>query len=219
MIRIIRNLLKCTSGATAVEFTLVLPLLLILLFGIIDGGRFVWEYNEAEKATQVGARMAVVTNVLASGLRDENYAGKVVDGTTLAPGARIPADALGVVKCDSSGCSCETSPCPSDLGTFDSDTFTNVLVARMQQIYPKITLDNVEVRYSGSGLGFAGSAVSGGGGGGGAVSETMEVSPLVTVTLKGIQFNPVTSLMLAGITMQSISTTLTSEDASGAYSN
>jgi hypothetical protein len=220
MNRIPTKLLICTGAATAAEFALVLPLFLILFFGIIDAGRFVWEYNEAEKAAQIGARVAIVTNVLAPGLRDENYAGKTVDGTVLAPGARIPAGALGVVKCDSSGCTCETAPCPADLGTFDSTTFNDVLVARMQQIDPRIAADNVEVRYSGSGLGFAGSTVSGGGGGGGGgSSETMEVSPLVTVTLKGLQFTPVTAFTLASISLPDLHTTLTAEDASGAYSN
>ena len=40
----------------------------ILLFAIIDGGRFAWEYNRAEKATQIGARMAVVTDVISTDL-------------------------------------------------------------------------------------------------------------------------------------------------------
>jgi len=75
-----RHLLRSTAGSSAAEFALVLPLFLILLFGVIDAGRFMWEYNQAEKATQVGARVAVVTNVLASQLRDENYAGQTVGG-------------------------------------------------------------------------------------------------------------------------------------------
>lgn len=211
-----RRLLKSRSGSSAAEFALVLPLFLILLFGVIDAGRFMWESNEAEKATQVGARVAIVTDVLSSGLRDEDYAGKTVGGTTLAPGDLIPAAALGSVMCTSTGCSCETAPCPSSLGTFNSATFTNVLVTRMKQMYPPITAANVVVRYKGSGFGLA-EASSGGGGGGG--TEQMEISPLVTVSLVNVQFRPLTTLTLKSITMPNFATTLTAEDASGQYSN
>jgi hypothetical protein len=214
MTRIWKRLIRSTSGASAVEFALVLPLFLILLLGTIDAGRFLWEYNEAEKATQVGARVAIVTDVLAPGLRDENYAGQTVNGVAIAPGGRIPAGALGTIMCNSTTCACETAPCPSNLGTFDSTTFTNVLLARMQAIDPTIQAENVEVRYSGSGLGTAGNA---GGGGGG--NETPEISPLVTVTLKDMTFTPITSLLFASISMPDLHTTLTAEDASGGYSN
>jgi hypothetical protein len=210
-----RRLLKSTLGSSAAEFGLVLPLFLVLLFGVIDAGRFMWESNEAEKATQVGARVAVVTNVLSSGLRDEDYAGKTVGGKTLAPGDAIPAGALGSLKCISTGCTCETAPCPS-VGTFDTTTFTTVLVTRMKQMYPAITAANVVVRYQGSGFGIA-EASSGGGGGGG--TEQMEISPLVTVTLTGVQFRPLTTFTLKAVTMPDFSTTLTAEDASGQYSN
>ena len=59
-----RKLLHDRSGSSAAEFGIVLPLLLMFLFGIIDAGRFMWTYNHAEKATQMGARMAVVTSPL-----------------------------------------------------------------------------------------------------------------------------------------------------------
>jgi hypothetical protein len=214
MMRTWKCLIRSTSGTSAVEFALVLPLFLVLLLGTIDAGRFLWEYNEAEKATQVGARVAIVTDVLAPGLRDENYAGKTVNGVAIASGGRIPAGALGTIMCNNTTCACETAPCPSNLGTFDSTTFTNVLLARMQAIDPTIQAENVEVRYSGSGLGTAGSA---GGGGGG--NETPEISPLVTVTLKDMTFTPITSMLFASIPMPDLHTTLTAEDASGEYSN
>jgi hypothetical protein len=209
-----RHLLRSTSGATAAEFGLLLPLFLVLLFAVIDGGRFVWEANEAEKATQVGARVAIVTDPLSSGLRDEDYAGKVVGGTTLAPGDLIPAAALGSVKCTSTGCTCETATCPSSLGTFNTTLFTDVIVKRMKQMYPSIKAENVVVRYKGSGFGIA--EASGGGGGG---TEQMEISPLVTVTLTGVQFRPLTTFTLKSVTMPDFATTLTAEDASGSISN
>src|SRR3954454_461795 len=108
MSTIVHRLLRSTAASIAAEFGLVLPLFLLLLFGVIDAGRFMWESNEAEKATQVGARVAIVTDPLSSGLRDEDYAGKVVGGKTLGPGDLIPAAALGSVKCTSTGCTCET---------------------------------------------------------------------------------------------------------------
>ena len=220
MIRSFAKLARSNSGASAAEFAIVLPIFLLFLFGVIDAGRFMWEYNRIEKATQVGARVAVVTNVLSSGLHDENYLNQTVGGTTITAGSRIPAGALGSLECTSSGCSCETQPCPSDLGTFDSDTFNNALVARMRQVYPGITAEDVQVRYSGSGFGFAGNAASGGGGGGGGTGTgEMEISPLVTVTVAGAKFVPISSFLLASITIPSVSATLTSEDASGVYSN
>lgn len=210
------KLLRCDRGASAAEFGLVLPLFLLMLLGVIDAGRFAWEYNKAEKATQVGARAAIVTDVLSSGLRDMDYAGETVGGETLASGDRIPAAALGTIVCTNTACTCETAPCPSNLGTFNSATFNNVLLERMKAIQPTIEAADVEVRYSGSGFGFA--EASGGGGGGGA-TEQMEISPLVTVTLKNVGFNPIMLFGVASFNLPQISTTLTAEDASGAYSN
>jgi hypothetical protein len=92
------------------------------------------------------------------------------------------------------------------LGTFDSTTFTNVLLTRMQQIDPSIKAENLVVRYSGSGLGYASPG-------------NMEISPLVTVTLTNMKFVPITSMLLATINMPDLSATLTAEDASGSYSN
>jgi len=213
MMRFLRDLARHSGAVSSVEFAMVLPLLLILLFGMVDTGRFLWEVNEAEKATQVGARMAVVTNVLSAGLRDEDYAGKTVNSKVLKAGDRIPAAALDALVCDSTGCTCPNgnSACP-DPGVFDSTAF-GVLVSRMKQIYPAIQDENVEVRYSGSGLGAAAAASAAAG------PENMEISPLVTVSLKDMQFTPISTFLFATINMPTFSTTLTAEDASGAVSN
>jgi Flp pilus assembly protein TadG len=213
MIVTFRQILRSTSASTVAEFGLVLPILLVMLFAVIDAGRFMYEYNQAEKATQVGARVAVVTSVLSNQLRDETYVGKTVGGKTIGAGDRIPAGALGSLKCTSVACSCETSPCPANVGVVNSAAF-NVLLARMQQMFPRIAATNVEIRYRGSGFGYASN-------GSGGTAEAPEISPLVTVTLTGIDFQPLYYPVFKRLTipMPSFSTTLSAEDVSGAFSN
>lgn len=198
MIRLLR---LDRSGSSAVEFALVLPLLLLFIFGIIDAGRFLWEVNKAEKATQVGARVAVVTDALAPGLASASYVG--VGGLT--QGDLIPASALGLVTCTSAGCTCTTTPCPT-LGTMASARFT-AIVNRMRAMKRDIAASNVRVTYRGSGLGYAGDP------------NGMEVAPLVTVELTGMQFRPVAGLLLATISLPAFRTTLTAEDGAGSQSN
>jgi hypothetical protein len=200
------------TGSSAAEFALVLPLLLILLFGIIDAGRWMWTYNEGEKATQMGARFAVVADPITTGL-NSSYVG--VGGLT--QGDVIPASAFGKVTCTGSGsgttvsasCSCATSPCPSGITTTTSDAFKNIL-NRMQLFLPQLAANNLTVEYSSSGLGYAGSPV------------LPDLSPLVTVkigTPTALQFRPVTTLDIVTLNMPTFTTTLSAEDLSGSQSN
>ena len=216
MSKLASRLWRDAHGAGAAEFALVLPLFLVLLFGIIDAGRFMWAVNQAEKATQVGARIAIVTTAVSPDLITADYA-----GPSLAAGELIPASALGRFTCTSTGCTCSVSPCPVTSGSVDSTAFTTVLVSRMAEIMPELSAANVQVSYSGSGFGFAGSPVGGGPGGGGGSSppEAMEISPLVTVTITDVMFKPLTTLLLAEIELPPFSTTLPAEDVSGVYSN
>lgn len=204
-------MLRCERAAAAAEFALVLPLMLLLLFGIIDVGRFMYIVNRAEKATQIGVRMAVVTSPLSPDLIAADYA-----SGTIPTGSLIPADQLGRLTCTNAGCTCSAAPCPAGSGAVDA-TAHGQLVARMGEILDGIGAGNVEVSYSGSGFGYAGSLVTGGGGGGAA--ETMEISPLIAVNLTGLEFRPVTGLMMLTITLPSFTSTLPAEDASGAISH
>jgi len=47
-------------GQSLVEFTLILPLLLVLLMGILDLGRAVAAYNSVSNAARSAARVAIV---------------------------------------------------------------------------------------------------------------------------------------------------------------
>jgi len=65
--RALRAFLSSQRAAAAAEFALVLPLAMLFLFGIVDAGRFGWDVNRAEKATQIGARWAVATDIIPGG--------------------------------------------------------------------------------------------------------------------------------------------------------
>ena len=48
------------KGQALVEFALVAPIFFLLLFGIIEGGRFILYYQTLNNATREGARYAIV---------------------------------------------------------------------------------------------------------------------------------------------------------------
>lgn len=210
---IIRLGLRDERGAGAAEFALVLPLLILLLLGIIDAARLLWEVNKAEKATQMGARYAIVTNVIPSELVAEDYTTTANcdennDGSYEAcvTGADIknPA-ALGLLTCSSASCICTTSPCPAN-ADIPATAFTS-LVTRMQAMKPGITAANVRVEFRGSGVGYAGDPTG------------MDIVPLVTVRLTGVQFQPISLLQTIAITLPSFATTLSAEDSVGTQAN
>jgi Flp pilus assembly protein TadG len=51
------------EGATAVEFAIVAPVLMTLLFGIMDFGRALWTYNIAVSALREAGRVAAVAGL------------------------------------------------------------------------------------------------------------------------------------------------------------
>jgi Flp pilus assembly protein TadG len=180
---------------------MVLPLLILFLFGIIDGGRFLWEVNKAEKATQAGARVAIVTDVVSTGLGTQDYVG--VGGLT--QGDLVPASALGVLTCTRTACTC-AGTCPTSFATADSASFDRI-VQRMSFMKPDIAASNVRITYRGSGLGFAGDP------------NGMDIAPLVTVTLSGVQFRPLVLFNAVAFNLPDFRTTLTAEDSVGSVSN
>lgn len=204
-----RAFLRDSRGASAAEFVLVLPVLALLIFATIDAGWFAWQINLAEKATQAGARMAVVTNPVASGLVTENY----TTGYGLTQGDTIPASKLGLLTCAGSSCTCTATPCPSSL-TFNSTAF-NAIVTRMQVYDPAVKAANVVVEYRGSGLGFAGDPNPTAAG-----TPGMQIAPLVTVRLQNMKMNALSSYVWkAAIKLPDFAYSLTMEDGDGTRSN
>src|SRR3546814_16108527 len=50
---LLARIARSRPGATAADFALVLPMLLIFLLGLIDVGRLLWTWNRASHATQL----------------------------------------------------------------------------------------------------------------------------------------------------------------------
>lgn len=188
------------------EFALVLPLAVLGLFGIIDGGRYMWEVNRAEKATQMGARFAVVTDMVPSGLAAYSFA--ISGGIT--QGSPVPVTSFERITCSSAAgtvtCTCPTGA-PCAFGTAANTAAFQRIVTRMQRVLPAVQQDNVRIEYSWSGLGFSGDP------------NGPDVAPLTTVRLVGMQFRPITLLGFGGpIALPAADYSLTLEDGQGAES-
>lgn len=196
------SLLRDQRGASAAEFALVLPLLLLMLLGILDAGRFMWDYNQAEKATQMGVRYAVVTEMVPSGL--ENYSFAVSDN--VLAGNPVPTASFGQATCNTNSCTCTGGSVCGGIG-YDAAAF-DAIVARMKLMYPPITDSNVIVEYRNVGLGYAGDP------------NGPDVAPLVTVRLTGLNFQPLSTMIFGtGVTMPDFRAALTLEDGSGTVAN
>ncbi len=63
-----RHFMEDDAGSILVEFALVLPLFLILLFAILDFGQIYLRWILAEKATHLAVRLAVVRPPLCAGV-------------------------------------------------------------------------------------------------------------------------------------------------------
>jgi Flp pilus assembly protein TadG len=60
------------GGQSLAEFALVLPILVLLIFGIVDLGRGVYAYNTIANAARQGARVATVNQIQVSPDCDES---------------------------------------------------------------------------------------------------------------------------------------------------
>jgi hypothetical protein len=202
------------SGGPAAEFAMVLPLFFLFIFGIIDVGRFMWEYNLAEKATQMGARYAVVTDIVPIGLQDYSFAvscavpqGDVVEQGQF-PG--VSCEGGGTAASPTASCSLKaSSSCSPAFPTTSNPAALGNITARMRAFKSDITPANVTIDYLNAGLGYAGDP------------NGLDIAPLVTVKVTGLNFTPITTQIFGAptVTMPDFSYSLTMEDGLGNISN
>jgi len=87
---------RSRRGQALVEFALVLPIFLVMLFGVIDGGRFVYMNSVLSQAAREGAR---VGSVEASWLGSADAScGQTGGPTCPATAAQLKADVLAAAN-------------------------------------------------------------------------------------------------------------------------
>jgi hypothetical protein len=192
--RRVQDIWQEEEGATLIETSLVITLLILMTLGFVDLARAFSQWNAAEKATQIGVRAAIITDPVAQELADFDCDNaSIVLGTPCANGGT----SFGTITCMGSGSSCDGG------NTFDATAF-NTILTRMQVAYPQLQGSQVIVEYRDIGLGFAGRK--------GPV-------PAVTVRLNNIPFNFLVLNSLLGlptITMPDFRATLVGEDLTAA---
>jgi Flp pilus assembly protein TadG len=95
------NIRRHESGQTMAELALVLPIFLLLVFGVLDLGRVVWANSSLANASREAARFAIVQDALDDSVKDAIRA--VALDRAIAAG-----EGLTVEVCYGLGCSGDT---------------------------------------------------------------------------------------------------------------
>ena len=205
-----RSLFYCDeTGAVFAEFAILLPIVVTIVCGSVDFLYAFYQWNAAAKAVEVGARIAAVSDPVASGLN--NLANQAVfNGAT--PGTAIPSF---TVTCAQTACSC-AGTCSGMAGdTYSAPAMDRIVFGRgsaacgdatsyyatgMCDVLTSIAPANVVIVYKQTGLGYAGRP-------GGPL-------PTITVSLQDMQFNFffLSALLGVRIAMPAMTTTITAED-------
>lgn len=197
------------TGAVFAEFAILLPLVVTIVCGSVDFLYAFYQWNAAAKAVEVGARIAAVSDPVASGLN--NLANQAVfNGAT--PGAAVPSF---TVTCGAGSCSC-TGTCSGMAGnSYSVAAMDRIIFGRgsaacgdassyyttgMCDVLTSISPANVVIVYKQTGLGYAGRP-------GGPL-------PTITVSLQDMQFHFffLSALLGVHIAMPAMTTTITAED-------
>ncbi len=141
MTSLIRKFKNTESGSTLLEFSLILPLLLVMTFGVVEFGYVLYQFNSAQKATQAGAREAS-SRLLITGLQACFVNTTLPAGTNCAdvPGA---AGWSGITCSGTGGGACEAAA-------------WNAVLAEMQIYFPPLTEANLEIEIGPTTLGYVG---------------------------------------------------------------
>ena len=208
-----RQFVRDSDGAVLVEATVMMTVLFVFVLGGIDFLFAFYQWNAAVKAVERGARIAAVSDPVATGLNQLSAA--VVASGSLAPGSAMPSF---TATCNGGTASCTCSGTCSGVSGYNASAMNTIVFGRgstvcndatspyttgMCDIFPRITTANVVVVYTQTGLGYAGRP-------GGPV-------PTITVSLQNLpfQFFFLGGLLgFSNIAIPALTTSITGEDLS-----
>lgn len=201
----LQTLARDRNGGVLVEATVVIPILLVFVLGSVDFLLAFFQWNLTNKAVQLGARIAAVSDPVSSDLSGMSGLG---DG--VLPGQPMPAFRR---ECSTSDATGANGTCTG--GRYSAAAMRRIVFGEpdaiacannstgMCKLYPSITAANVTVVYAQTGLGYAGRP-------GGPV-------PTITVSVRNLPFRFffLSGLMgIDGINSPTMTTTITGEDLS-----
>ncbi|MCF6127256.1 pilus assembly protein [Mesorhizobium sp. M7A.F.Ca.CA.001.07.2.1] len=197
----IKRFAKSEDGTATVEMAIVSTLLFALVFGFVDFGYALYQWNSATKAVQAGARLASISDPVAPQISTA--------GPTTTPGSPVVANSFAYV-CNgaTSTCSCTGAHCVA--GVWSATNFSRIFAGDdgicgpvagsrpgMCDFDPLLLPANVVIRYSATGLGYQTRAAGN--------------VPTISVSLQNVNFQ-FFFLSFANITMPSMLSTVTGED-------
>lgn len=122
------------SGASLVEFSLVIALVLVLFFAILDFGRIGYAFVAGQKAVQNAARLAVVSEPVCTGVPTVH----VLKNTTLV-------EEFGT-QCSAASLPCKVEPAYTCAGS--GDTATAIHAAVQALLPPGVGVNGLTYSYT-----------------------------------------------------------------------
>ena len=211
-----RTFAQDEAGAAMIEMTIVVMLLFTLVLGFVDFGFAFYQWNAANKAVQVGARLAAVSDAVPEGIALEGLSPPSIGdvGNAVTAGRyhyRCTANVAGTASC-----TCVTGACIDvTVDTAGQDAFDLILDGDaagdaprpgMRDFFPGLEPNQIQIDYVATGLGYWPRP-------GGAV-PTVRVS----IVNRTFQFFFLSGLLsFTPITMPDMLSTVTGEDLSTTY--
>ena len=188
MIKLFCKRLKSERGASLPEFALILPVLSLLLFGMLEMGYLMWQFQQGSIASKKAVRIAATRTL-------------ITPGSIADCGPATPASAVAGTRCADVPDYSIWATCRGD-GTGDAACGPDVarVGAEVVRFYPAVAPADIVIELSGGGMGFVGMG---------------RPVPVVTVRFENVDFDFIVLGGLANllpVQMPSMSASAAAED-------